>query len=208
MYLKYTHPDEKLEVFKSVEEEDLDNLHFYFADGADVDMRNDFTGLTLLHKAVVDGKYESVKLLLDYGADPNLRGGPSGYSALHFAAYRPNAKIAALLLENGAELDASAGGETPLHLAAHFGSLEVSTLLAEKGADLEAVNQRGFTPREAALAQIDEYFDFEHARFREVARYLEEKALGPKIEQIQRDKVEKDISELKRRNPNRFKLKM
>lgn len=209
MYLKYEHPDEKLDVFKSVEEEDLENLRFYFTDGADVDMRNDFTNLTLLHKAVVDGKYESVKLLLEYDADLSLRGGPSGYTALHFAAYRPNAKIAALLIEHGADVNATAaGGETPLHLAAHFGSLEVSALLAEHDADLEAVNQRGFTPREAALAQLDETFDFVHDPYIKVARYLEEKALGPKIEQIQRDKVEQDISELKRRNPNRFKLKM
>lgn len=209
MYLKYEHPEEKLEVFKSVEEEDLENLHFYFTDGADVDMRNDFTSLTLLHKAVVDGKYDSVKLLLEYGADLSLRGGPSGYTALHFAAYRPNAKIASLLIEHGADIDATAaGGETPLHLAAHFGSLEVSTLLAEAGAALAAINQRGFTPRDAALAQVDESFDFAHEPYIEVARYLEQKTLGPKIAEIQREQVEQDISVLKRRNPNRFKLKM
>lgn len=209
MYLKYEHPEEKREVFKSVETEDLENLRFYFADGADVDMRDDFTNLTLLHKAVAGGKLDVVRLLLEHDADLSLRGGPSGYTALHFAAYRPNAQIAALLIEKGADVNATAaGGETPLHLAAHFGSLEVSALLAEHDADLEAKNGRGHTPRDAALAQVDESFDFAHEPYIAVARYLEEKALGPKIAEIRRDKVEQDISVLKRRNPNRFKLKM
>lgn len=209
MYLKYEDPDVKLDVFKAIEEEDLDNLRFYIADGADPDLRNDFTNMPLLHKAVVDGKYAAAALLLELGADPNLRGGPSGYTALHFAAYRPNPKMAELLLKNNAEKDATAQGmATPLHLAAHFGSLEVVTVLADAGANLAAQNARGQTPRDMALSQVDESFEFAHEPYFAVARFLEERALGPKIAEMQRDRVEQDISVLKRRNPQRFKLKM
>ena len=89
-------------------------------------------GWTLLHRFVIDAKYEFVQLLLDRGADPNVRG-KWGETPLHRAALLGNEELCALLVRYGAQREAqNDAGSTTLDLARHHHpyALEVHELLS------------------------------------------------------------------------------
>merc|ERR1712071_399924 len=70
----------------------------------------------MMFQAVSEGKFESVKTLLEEGGQTTWATPEEGYSLLHLAG---GPKMAQLLLDNGAKLEArDKNGMTPLHRAA------------------------------------------------------------------------------------------
>ena len=96
-----------------------------------------------LIKAIEEGRFHQVKLLLDHGVSPDsivLRGADDGYSALQAAALRDNPAILKLLLERGADVNASnAWGQTAVHSAC-WGHPESLQVLIDHGADVNALD--------------------------------------------------------------------
>ena len=91
-------------------------------------------GSTPLMYAVLYGKLNDVRLLLDSGADPNARN-EAGATALMWAV--DDLEKTRLLIDRGADVNArSEDGRTALAVAtSRFGSLEVVRLLLDKGAN-------------------------------------------------------------------------
>jgi ankyrin repeat protein len=172
MFMKYSNPEAVKDVFKAVQDEDLDNLRFCLTDGADPDLRNE-QGQTLLHKAVMEGKIKAARLLLDAGADADLHGGSPGYTSLHWAAYRQSADMTRLLLEYTTQLERTDHQSmTPLQLAAFMGARGVVEALAEAGADYRRTDVSGHSPAALAQQRAGEDWNAEGRRFIETSTYL------------------------------------
>jgi len=214
---KYATPEAAKDVFQAVLDEDIQNLRFFFTDGADPDMRNE-NGMTLLHAAVNAGKIQSVQFLLAAGADPDLHGGPSGYTALHFAASKNHPRIAQMLIDNGASLEKTDNQfMTPLQGAAFMGFKDICQVLAEAGADVRRKDHFGHTPAHIAQQRAGENWDQTSQRFIDTSVYLlsverngiqkvKEQTAEKKTE-IQHNKAAEDFKKLHRHQPERFRLK-
>ena len=127
-----------------------------------------FSGMTLLHIAVKEGKTETIELLIAKGADVNAmdrdvktpldwaegtnnkgiaellreHGGKTGAELNVLLAAAKNGDIEAVKqhLADGADVNAkTADGTTPLHNAAVYGHTEVAELLISNGADMNAI---------------------------------------------------------------------
>lgn len=114
--------------------------------------------LTPMGAAIVWGKAESVRCLLDAGDDPNrtvprsafyrwdvraMRAGVNKWSPLHLAAlhgYREDApEILRVLLDNGADVASTCPlGERAIHLAVTHGWTASASLLLDLGEDVDA----------------------------------------------------------------------
>jgi len=214
---KYSTPEAAKDVFQAVLDEDIQNLSFFFTDGASPDMRNE-NGMTLLHVAVNAGKEQSVRFLLNAGADPDLNGGPAGYTALHFAAYKNRPAIAKILIEEGANIEKTdSQSMTPLQSAAFMGFKEICEILAEAGADVHRKDIFGNTPALIAQQRAGESWDDSSRRFIETSVYLlsverngirkvQEQAAEKKAE-VQHHKAAEDFRQLRAQHAGRFRLK-
>ncbi len=172
MFIKYSDPEAAKDVFQAVQDEDLKNLRFFMTDGADVDMRNEH-GQTLLHKAILEGKLDAARFLLEAGADTSLHGGQAAYTALHWAAYKQNAEMTRLILEYTDQLEKTDGQSmTALQLAAFMGAKEVVAALAEAGADYRRTDAFGHTPAAIAQQRAGEDWTGEGRRFIDTSTYL------------------------------------
>ena len=109
--------------------------------------------LAPLEIAVAWGFPDLAKLLVERGADVNQRG-DTGLTPLLSAIQNGGTETALFLIANGARVGDTMkeAGETPLHLAALRGYGEVVSALIEKGADVNAVDSRGATPLDRAVA--------------------------------------------------------
>lgn len=172
MFIKYSDPEAAKDVFKAVQDEDLNNLRFFMTDGADIDMRNEH-GQTLLHTAILGGKVVAARFLLDAGADADMHGGQAGYTALHWAAYKKSEDMTRLILEYTEQLEKTDGQSmTPLQLAAFMGAKDVVAALAEAGADFRRTDAFGHTPAAIAQQRAGEDWNGEGRRFIETSTYL------------------------------------
>ena len=105
----------------------------------------DTIGLTPLHHAAGQSKFEAVKLLVELGADVNAKA-KSGATPLHHAASMSRFGAIKFLVEMGAVVDhVSTGLGTPLATAALYGCESIAQYLLSKGASKEkAINTSGF----------------------------------------------------------------
>ncbi|MCB9493754.1 MAG: ankyrin repeat domain-containing protein [Epsilonproteobacteria bacterium] len=95
--------------------------------------REHHNGLTLLHRAVMDGDKELVTMLAALGADLNIKCA-YGSAPLHHAAWDGNLEIAKCLLEQGADVNVKdKNGLTSLEYAAESGKTAMVDLLLSKG---------------------------------------------------------------------------
>jgi uncharacterized protein len=95
-------------------------------------------GHTVLMRAALDGKTETVRELIDQGADVNQRD-DNGRTALMFAVVNMHYDTMKVLLEFGADVNAkSKQGGTALMAAALAGDLRMVQALLDEGADLHA----------------------------------------------------------------------
>lgn len=217
---KYTAPDAAKDVFKAVQDDDLNNLRFFLSDGASPDLRNEHSQ-TLLHVAILENNIKIARLLLDAGADADLHGGSAGYNALHFAAYKKNAEMTRLILEYTEQLERTDHQSmTPLQLAAFMGTKDVVAALAEAGADFRRKDAFGYTPAEIAQQRAGEEWSSAGQPFIDTSVYLvnlmrsvppNHTVPGAKKEALAReeDQFARDMAELKKiaPDPSRFRLK-
>lgn len=93
---------------------------------------------TELMLAALEGRTETVKILLSKGADVNAKD-DEGRTALMFAAINLHSETVKALLEHGAEVNTrDKDGATALMLAASSGSTDTVKALLDKGADVNA----------------------------------------------------------------------
>ena len=117
----------------------------------------DENDLSLLHKAVMTRKIDSLNELLDAkGYDINIAG-PNGNTPLHWAATYVN-QSAILLLLTCPDIDVNAQNnsrQTPLHIAVLKGNLAcVRALLIHKDIDVTIKNGLNQTPLEFAQTNV------------------------------------------------------
>jgi ankyrin repeat protein len=113
--------------------------------GVDINAQNTHCD-TALSLAVLNGRLEIARLLLENGANPKVETN-DGSTPLHFVSQaKHNSQeegvgIARLLLERGANVNARKKNKnTPLHAAAFKGRLEIVRLLLDHGANANAEN--------------------------------------------------------------------
>jgi serine/threonine-protein phosphatase 6 regulatory ankyrin repeat subunit B len=123
-----------------------------------------FTGLTPLTWAVIVGRTNIVRFLIEHGADINIKDG-SGLSALSWSIIMGYPSVTKLLIEHGADLNAKDDhGKTVLMIAMLcFGKgivelnyeTEIAKHLIEHGADLNARDDYGRTALMCLLEKVE-----------------------------------------------------
>mmetsp|Transcript_5142 Transcript_5142/g.13363 ORF Transcript_5142/g.13363 Transcript_5142/m.13363 type:complete len:191 (+) Transcript_5142:61-633(+) len=121
--------------------------------GAKIDRREAGSGQTPLMKAVLMGKLQAVKFLLDRGADPSVPE-KDGYTPMHGAGFQGRAEITRVLLAHGLDVnDIHTDGHGPVQRAmwgSRPGHTETARIMLEAGAKLTG-NERPSTPATIAL---------------------------------------------------------
>lgn len=111
-----------------------------------LEIRN-FDGLSPLHLAVLQGRKDLARMLLDAGADINAMDIKSGQSPLMHAVESNNADMVHFLIENRCDVNSqSYSGNTALHSACGRGQVETVRLLLKSGADSSLKNYHNDTP--------------------------------------------------------------
>ena len=134
-----------------------------------VNVNDDWNGMTPLHEAASNYNVEIVRLLLQNGADVNAKS-KGGYIPLHYAVIDGRTDIfdiLHLLVENGADLEAqSSNGGRALHSAAYHGHLPfIQELISRYHVDINARTNDGDT----ALTLARVYNQTETAAFLEIS---------------------------------------
>ena len=103
-------------------------------------------GWTALIISASKGKFDLMKILINYGANVNASL-KNGNSSLHFAVQKENFDMVKLLVDNNAIVDIQRNdGLTPLMGAANHNNLEIVKLLVNKGAKINSRKNDGITP--------------------------------------------------------------
>ncbi len=106
-----------------------------------------YNNLDDLTFAIIHGRDNIVKLLLEIGADINSEDSASGHSPLIFAITNGHLSVVKVLLNYGVNLEAkSLSGRTGLIEAAASGYTEIVQVLINAGADVNATDDFGVTP--------------------------------------------------------------
>lgn len=125
-----------------------------------------YSGGSILHRAVKAGAHGITQLILDNRADIESAC-TCGHLALHGAVFTRRADMVALLLSYRAGINAveTVHGRTPLHLATepkphdsmqHKGDVNIARMLIEHKAHLNIGDDKGSTPLHLATLQNDE----------------------------------------------------
>ncbi|HNY10039.1 MAG TPA: ankyrin repeat domain-containing protein [Candidatus Wallbacteria bacterium] len=134
-----------------LDKEDIDAIEKQIKNGAPVNVKNKM-GITPLHLAALNNRYELVKKLIDKKADVNAKTSKDAFfslfTPLHFASQKDdNIPTVKLLIENGADLNARGGlGSTPLHSAIYHKDASFCEPLLKYGADPLIKDKHGATP--------------------------------------------------------------
>jgi len=119
----------------------IEIVEFLLNHGADTESET-CTGHTPLMFAAWyarDGKYETIKTLLEHGAKVDHKKDGNGSTALHYAAMYSGKEVINLLISYGADVNAKREYQiTPLHQAAMLTNIEATKALVEHGADIFA----------------------------------------------------------------------
>lgn len=117
---------------------DLLQVKELLSSGVNVNSHDPESRTTALHEAAMNGRFESLQLLLEQGADVNAKD-LSGDTALHLASSNAHNEAVQLLLEKGAHINASnTAGYTALHEAVFQAHNSTVLLLLQNRADIDA----------------------------------------------------------------------
>jgi ankyrin repeat protein len=124
---------------------DLKTMGELLKAGMDINLQ-DKDGQPALVTAILAGKHDMVRLLLDNKADVFGRT-QKGMTALHAAAYVGDLEAAKMLIAHGADVNdqANIARITPLHAAAEEDHTDVVKQLVAAGADPKRVEVNGYT---------------------------------------------------------------
>jgi uncharacterized protein len=118
---------------------------------------------TLLMEAIIFGKEDIAKLLIENGADVNARE-TKGWTPLHFAVQSYLPDTVKLLIEKGTDVNATDFfSNTPLHkaLSSSAGRGEIINLLLKAGANKNITNKSGISPYQDAKTTTNyDYLQF------------------------------------------------
>jgi uncharacterized protein len=128
----------------AVNQEDIGFAEYLISVGAEINLGMPRGGETALHKAAVNNKCLSMKMLLERGGQVNRRAKESGRSEM--------------------AVFGELWGETPLHIAAVRAAADLVQVLLEAGADKTLKTTQGKTPLDLAV---------EHGRPEEILRLLQ-----------------------------------
>ena len=160
--INYNDPWGNCAVFSAAWEENIKALDLYHRLGALLDLEDN----NPLCNAAFNGKYESVKWLIEKGANPNFSFKKTGENALHYTICKSSeinerTKIVKLLVDAGTDVnkktikgavtlcfmrDAFLKAETPLHRAAAYGNESIIKLLIDAGANISEKDANGDSP--------------------------------------------------------------
>ena len=126
--------------------------------GADVSVQND-DGRTPLHRLVIEGKEDLVRLLLQHNADVNIQDN-YGCTPLRLSVIlMSHENLVRMLLEHNADVNIQDKiGYTPLHQCALNGDKNLARLLLEHNADVNIQDVLGFTPLHFLVKESNENF--------------------------------------------------
>ena len=131
---------------------DIDMVKQLLDAGADVNAKDDLTGMTPLLDAVSSGKKEVAALLIGKGADVNGKIA-MGFTSLHNAAGSGRYEIVELLIEKGADVNEKNDfGITPLDMAEVSASRDEETELDYKKVD-DLLRKHGGKTGEELIAE-------------------------------------------------------
>ncbi len=98
----------------------------------------DHEGVSLLHWAAINNKFDIVKLLISKGATVDRIGGNQKASAMHWAIREYHLEMVGLLMHYGGDpMVKDAFGMTCLHVAAQMGATSIVLYLLSKGAEVD-----------------------------------------------------------------------
>ncbi|KAJ6263206.1 Ankyrin-2 [Drechslerella dactyloides] len=104
-------------------------------------------GITPLHWAAINNRYNVCQVLVEAGADVNAVGGESVATPAMWAAQKKHYYIVDLLTRYGADHQITDGqGYNILHLATFNGNLFLITLLLHQGINVDVKDAQGHTP--------------------------------------------------------------
>ncbi len=109
-----------------------------------------------LNTAILNGRLNVIKFLLENGANPNIED-TKGNTALIIATQRSNKEIVQMLIESGADVNArnSYDSETALMKAVRALNIDIiKLLLNSEKIDLDLKNRRNQTARDIALSEL------------------------------------------------------
>ncbi|XP_069670623.1 uncharacterized protein [Periplaneta americana] len=109
-----------------------------------------FNGLTPLSSAALEGRLETVRLLVKKGAEVNTNDA-FVLTPLYHAISGSHVNVVQFLIESGADVNAYDGEDlSPILLAARQNNLDIVRLLIDKGVDVNVYNTSGESPIFAA----------------------------------------------------------
>ena len=124
--------------------------------GTDVSVQND-DGRTPLHRLVVEGEENLVRLLLQHNADVNIQDN-YGCTPLRLSVILTSCEnLVRMLLKHNADVNIQDKiGYTPLHRCALNGDKNLARLLLEHNADVNIRDKFGVTPLHQSVIEGDE----------------------------------------------------
>jgi ankyrin repeat protein len=139
----YDNFNDQNEVELMIKSGNLSKIERLLAEGIVPD-KPDNNGLTPLHQAVSDEKYEIASMLVDHGANIE-HAALNGWTPLHTASKRGNMDCVNLCLQHKAQVTSQDRFKrTPLHKACQGGNVDIVRLLIENNADPEAGDWVGY----------------------------------------------------------------
>ena len=145
-----------------------------------------------------DGKYETIKTLLEHGAKVDHKKDGDGSTALRYAAMYSGKEVINLLISYGADVNAKDEDQTtPLHQAAMLNNIEAAKALVEHGVDIFAKrypseeSMRRYPGSRRTMNKTAKEIALK-AGHKELAQYLQKK-------EDEKEKEEKETGEKKKR---------
>jgi ankyrin repeat protein len=124
--------------------------------GFSIDESDDY-GNSPLHFAILTGRNDYARSLINQGADINIKN-RSDLSPLHLAVLLNNTGLVKDLLRRGAELNQKGkNGYSPLHIASELNYAEAALNLLNSGAEIRIKTDQKLTPK--AIAKIQKNTD-------------------------------------------------